>query len=85
MEEKEVKQTTSYLEIQEEIPPVIPDLAEPPEGKVWRRKSDGFIVYGSMVLGIVPLMVGKKRSVTLVEEKPEDYELIDIPDDSGGY
>lgn len=77
MEEKDIKQATVYLDISEKPDEYTPDLETPPEGKVWRRKSDGFIIYSSITLGTLFYMNGKMLDIP-IKEKPEDYELVDI-------
>lgn len=80
MEDKDLKQTTEYLDIPEEATSAYnPDLTEPPMGKAWKRKSDGFMIYSSMVLGKLFYLNGKKLRTPL-QEKPEDYELVDEPE-----
>lgn len=70
----EEKATTVYNEIEE----IAPDVPMPPEGKVWRRKSDGVIFPGAIhELGKLYFKNGKKLK-TPYQEKPEDFELIDI-------
>lgn len=81
MEQKDFKQTTAYLDIYDNSYECTPDLETPPEGKVWRRKSDGFIIYSSITLGTLFYMNGKKLKKPIIE-KPEDYELVDAPEES---
>lgn len=64
-----------------EVSEVIPDLPAPPEGKVWRRAQDGICFYGSVVLGQLHFLNGKKLKKPIIE-KPEDYELVDAPEES---
>ncbi len=54
-----------------------PDLPEPGEGKAWRRKSDGFMLFSAAYLGKSFYRNGKHYKTGIVE-KPEDYELVDI-------
>lgn len=50
------------------------------EGKVYRRKSDGFILEGGDTLGYTYYLGGVKLDEPHWETQ-EDYELIDMPED----
>lgn len=72
------KQTTSYLSVSEYIYQE-PSLPIPPEGMCYKRKVDGFIRYGAIYLG-KEYIIGGKQLDSPIDEKPEDYELIDESD-----
>lgn len=67
--------TTEYME--EPIEGPIPDLEIPKEGKAWRRKSDGIVYVGAVFLGKLFFLNGERLDEP-IDEKPEDFELIDI-------
>ncbi|MBK5720158.1 hypothetical protein JGH11_04655 [Dysgonomonas sp. Marseille-P4677] len=69
------KAETTYTP-EPEISPT-PDLADPGEGKGWRRKSDGYIYIGSVYLGKLFFINGKRLDEP-IDEKPEDFELVDL-------
>lgn len=50
------------------------------EGKVYRRKSDGFILEGGDTLGYTYYIGGQKLE-TPHWETADDYELVDMPED----
>lgn len=50
------------------------------EGKVYRRKSDGFILEGGDTLGYTYYIGGVKLETPHWETK-DDYELVDMPED----
>lgn len=50
------------------------------EGKVLRRKSDGFIAGQELWIGYTYYLYGKKLDEPLLE-LPEHYEEIDIPEE----
>lgn len=77
MEEKDIKQTTDRLPIEEPIETVTPDLDTPPSGKVWRRISDGMLFPGQVFLGELHFVDGKKLKKPK-KEVPDDFELIDV-------
>lgn len=58
---------------------VTPDLPAPPEGKVWRRKYDGLLFYGSVYLGSRYYSSKGKPLKNAIKEKPNDYEVVDEP------
>lgn len=78
MEEKKIKQTVIIMEEQEYIE-TIPDVPMPPQGKAWKRKSDGLVFYGAIYLGYLHFKDGKKLRKP-IKEVPEDFELVDIED-----
>lgn len=82
MEEKEIKQTVIIMEEQEQYVEIIPDVPTPPQGKAWKRKSDGLVCYGSIHLGELHFLNGKKLRKP-IKEVPEDFELVDIEDPNG--
>ncbi len=76
MEEKEIKQTVTIMEEQEYVE-ITPDIPAPPQGKAWKRKSDGFVFYGAIYLGYLYFKDGKKLRKP-IKEVPEDFELVDM-------
>lgn len=52
------------------------DIPAPPQGKAWRNKISGAIYLSGIILGKLSFLDGKHLEVP-VDEKPEDYELID--------
>ncbi|MFV0310189.1 MAG: hypothetical protein ACK5KN_00900 [Dysgonomonas sp.] len=76
MEDNDVKPRIIHVE-DEVFVNVEPDLPAPQEGKVWRRKSDGLIFYGDVYLGKRFHSSTSKLLKTPVEEKPDDYEIVD--------
>lgn len=78
MEEKDIKQTTEYIDISrptwEEF---TPDLPAPEDGKAWRRKSDGFIFHGEVFLGKLWFINGELLEKPIAE-LPEHFEQIEI-------
>ena len=53
------------------------------EGKVLRRKSDGWIAGNEIYLGYTYYLNGRKLDEPLLE-LPEHYEEIDAPEESSG-
>ncbi|QIK52928.1 hypothetical protein G7051_00620 [Dysgonomonas sp. HDW5B] len=78
MEEKEIKQIVIILEEQEYVE-TTPDVSPPPQGKAWKRKSDGVLFYSAVYLGELHFLNGKKLRKS-IKEVPEDFELVDIED-----
>lgn len=50
----------------------------PEDGKILRRKSDGWQVWGKLTLGYA-YYIGGKRLEEPVFELPEHYEEVDLP------
>lgn len=67
----ENKATTRYIE------ETVYDLP-PQRGKVWRRKSDGVTFECVEKLGKL-FYLGDKKLKTPIQEKPEDFELVNMP------
>lgn len=78
MEVKEIKQTVIIMEEQESVE-TTPDVPTPPQGKAWKRKSDGLVFYSAIYLGELHFLNGKKLRKS-IKEVPEDFELVDIED-----
>lgn len=78
MEEKKIKQTVIIMEKQEYVE-TAPDVPTPPQGKAWKRKSDGLVFYSAIYLGELHFLNGKKLRKS-IKEVPEDFELVDIED-----
>lgn len=78
MEEKEIKQTVIIMEEQDYVE-TTPDVPTPPQGKAWKRKSDGLVFYSAIYLGELHFLNGKKLRKP-IKEVPEDFELVDIED-----
>lgn len=79
MDDRDLKQTTEYLEIQEVEPPVLPDLATPEKGKAWKRKADGLLYYGDLYFGYITHTNGRELK-TPRKETEKDFELVDVED-----
>lgn len=78
MESKDKKQIVERLKMEEPLSVVRePDLLDPGEGKGWKRKSDGMIFYGTVFLGELNYLKGKKLKTPL-KEVPEHFELIEL-------
>lgn len=80
MEKK--KTLVTHVEDSPEFVRVEPDLEAPKERKIWRRKYDGLLFYGSVYLGLRYYSSNGKLLKTPIKEKPEDYELVDAPEES---
>ncbi|MDU1906316.1 MAG: hypothetical protein E6772_16220 [Dysgonomonas sp.] len=76
MEEKDKKQTVSRME-EPNYRVEDPDIPTPPEGKAWKRKSDGLIFYSAIYLGYLHFKNGEKLEEP-IKEVPEDFELVNI-------
>lgn len=50
----------------------------PEDGKILRRKSDGWQVWGRLTLGYTYYLEGKRLEEPLLE-LPEHYEEVDLP------
>lgn len=77
MEEKDLKQTTQWVQIEEPIEELIPDLENPPQGKAWRRKSDGMLFPRLLFLGELHFLNGERLEEP-IKELPKHFELVDM-------
>jgi hypothetical protein len=76
--EESVKAKSVYIPEPEVLPE--PDMPNPPDGKAWKRKSDGVVYTGAVYLGMLFFKDGK-RLKNPVKEIPEDFELVDLTEE----
>lgn len=69
------KGKVTYIPEPEVIAPDLPAL----EGKAYRNRITGTVIRGALYLGKIFYKNGEKLEIP-IQEKPEDYEVVDEPE-----